>query len=111
MESINLTKEKLLEYKAQGMTDEKLCNEVLFISNSTLQRLKKELGAVRVRTPFNIVKKHYAIYKDEEFIFMGTADECAEYLGVKPQSFRVKVHKTKLGEQKQKYTAFVIEKE
>lgn len=30
----------------------------------------------------------YAIYKGDEFIFMGTAKECGEYLGVKPESIR-----------------------
>lgn len=111
MESIHLTKEQLLEYKAQGITDEQLYNEILFVSRSTFQRLKKKLGIVRVRTPFNIVKKQYAVYKGEEFIFMGTAEECSEYLGIKTQCFRVKVYETGLGKKKMKYTAFVIEKE
>jgi hypothetical protein len=30
----------------------------------------------------------YAIYKGDEFIFMGTKKECAEHLGVKPEAIK-----------------------
>jgi hypothetical protein len=30
--------------------------------------------------------KEYAVYKGEEFIYVGTAKECAERLGVKPET-------------------------
>ena len=105
------TKEKLLEYKAQGMTDERICKEVLFVSRATFQRVKQEIGAVRVRTPYNSVKKEYAIYKGEEFLFSGNVGECAEYLGIKPQSVRVKVTKTKQGNQKHKCSVFLVERD
>lgn len=32
--------------------------------------------------------KEYAIYRDEDLIYIGTAKECAEFLGIKERSFR-----------------------
>ena len=31
---------------------------------------------------------NYAIYRGDEFVFMGTADECAEEFSVKPQTIK-----------------------
>lgn len=31
---------------------------------------------------------NYAIYRGDEFVFMGTADECAEEFNVKPQTIK-----------------------
>lgn len=32
------------------------------------------------------MKKHYAVYKDDEFICEGTKEECAEFINVKPST-------------------------
>lgn len=34
------------------------------------------------------VPADYAVYKGDEFICLGTAKECAAYLGVKPESIQ-----------------------
>lgn len=33
-------------------------------------------------------EKEYAVYKGEQFLCIGTAEECAEELGVKPETIK-----------------------
>ena len=96
------TEEKYLEFKEQGMSDQKICDEILFISVSTFKRIKTRLGLVGVAVPFakERKKKQYAVRdrKSAELVFLGTSAECADFLGITLQSMRSKMWREKNGE-------------
>ena len=57
------------------------------VSASTVSIWARKYG--RVRTPRQYCRKLYTIYdKDGQYVFEGTARECADYLGIQYQSFR-----------------------
>lgn len=56
--------------------------------------------------------RHYAIYQGEEFLFEGTAQECADYLGIKVTTVRFlnsNAYKKRTKNSKNPRVAFVIE--
>lgn len=66
------------------------------VSISTVSIWARKYG--RVRMPRRYCLKMYTIYdKDGQYVFEGTARECADYLGVQYQSFR------RMASQYQKY--------
>ena len=106
------TKAKYLEYKAQGMTDREIHEGILFVSLKVMRNFKIELGVIGTRVSRNRVKRtrrlDYAVYKGEELLFIGTADECAKYLGVKTSAIWGKAWRTKVNRHKSKYSVVSI---
>lgn len=61
-----------------------------------------------------IKKKYYAIYKGDEFICMGYKEECAEYLGVKPNTitfWTAPSYKKRAAHRKNPMLAIVVEED
>lgn len=59
-------------------------------------------------------KRFFAVYKGDEFICMGNRKECAEYLGVKPNTITFwssPAHKRRTAHKKNTYLAIVVEED
>lgn len=59
-------------------------------------------------------KRYYAVYKGDEFVCMGSREECAKYLGVKKHTITFwssPVHKRRTAHRKAPFLAIVVEED
>lgn len=80
------TLQTILDMVDRGFLQKDIAN-ALNVSVSTVSHWARKSG--RVRLPRRYCLKMYTIYdRDGQYVFEGTARECADYLGIQYQSFR-----------------------
>lgn len=98
---------KIEEMNKKGLNDS-IIAEQLHYGETTVGTWRRRLGLPI--TGINRTKKRYAIYdgKTTQYIMEGSSRECAEYMGIKPESLRTLKNRFERGKYK-KYEIYDVE--